>query len=146
VTSKESAAKAAIAKEYFAAVNRRDFDAVRNILSPDFVFEHEFPVEGRDTVVGMLQGFCTSFPDLEISVTDVINAEGDEAVVFMVGSGTWLGEFAGVPPTGKQFTASTVDRMRFSGDSIASISTVCEVLGGFSLMHKLGIPAQSTGV
>jgi hypothetical protein len=51
-----------------------------------------------------------------------------------------------MPPTGRRFTARTVDRIRFSGGSIASISTVCEVLGGFSLMHQLGIAAQPSEV
>jgi len=138
-------AKADVAKEYFAAFNRRDFETLTNILAPDFVFEHESPVEGRDTIIAMLQGFCSAFPDLKFSVTDAISS-GDEVVAFLRASGTWLGEFAGVPPTGRHFTASTVDRIRFSGASIASISTVCEVLGGFSLVHQLGIAAQSVEV
>jgi hypothetical protein len=48
--------------------------------------------------------------------------------------------------TGRKFTACTVDRIRFSGATNASISTVCEVLGGFSLMHQLGIAAQPSEV
>jgi steroid delta-isomerase-like uncharacterized protein len=145
VASTDAAAKADVAKEYFAAFNRRDFETLTNMLAPDFVFEHENPIEGRDTIISMLQGFCTAFPDLEFSATDQISRE-DEVVCFLRGSGTWLGEFAGVPPTGRHFTASTVDRIRFSGASIASISTVCEVLGGFSLVHQLGIAAQPSEV
>jgi steroid delta-isomerase-like uncharacterized protein len=145
VTSTDAVAKADVAKEYFAAVNRRDFETLTNMLAPDFVFEHESPIEGRDKVISMLQGICAAFPDLVISVTDAISSE-DEVVCFLSGSGTWLGEFAGLPPTGRNFTASTVDRIRFSGASIASISTVCEVLGGFSLVHQLGIAAQPSEV
>jgi steroid delta-isomerase-like uncharacterized protein len=146
VTSTDAVAKAdAVAKEYFAAVNRRDFETLRNLLAPDVVFENESPIEGRDNIIAMLQGFCTAFPDLTISVTDQIGHE-DEAVVFLLGSGTWRGEFFGMPPTGRQFTARTVDRIRVSGGCIASISTVCEVLGGFSLMHQLGIAAQPSEV
>jgi steroid delta-isomerase-like uncharacterized protein len=146
VTSTDAVAKAdAVAKEYFAAVNRRDFEALTNILAPDVVFEHESPIEGREKLIATLQAFCTAFPDLTFSVTDQI-AHEDEVVVFFVGSGTWRGEFFGIPPTGRQFTARTVDRIRFSGASIVSISTVCEVLGGFSLMHQLGIAAQPSEV
>jgi len=146
VTSTDAVAKAdAVAKEYFAAVNRRDFETVTNLLVLDVVFEHESPIEGRDNIISMLQGFCTAFPDLTISVTDQISRE-DEAVVFLLGSGTWRGEFFGMPPTGRRFAARTVDRIRVSGGSIASISTVCEVLGGFSLMHQLGIAAQPSEV
>jgi len=146
VTSTDAVAKPdAVAKEYFAAFNRRDFETLTNMLAPDLVFEHESPIEGRDKIIPMLQGICTAFPDLEISVTDEISLE-DEVVCFLRGSGTWQGEFAGVPPTGRKFTACTVDRIRFSGATIASISTVCEVLGGFSLMHQLGIAAQPSEV
>jgi steroid delta-isomerase-like uncharacterized protein len=131
----------AVAKEYFAALNRRDFETMTNLLAPDVVFEHESPIEGRDVVMSVLQGIVSAFPDLTISVTDQIVRE-DEVVVFLLGSGTWRGEFFGIPPTGRHFAARTVDRIRFSGGSIAHISTVCEVLGGFSVMQQLGIAEQ----
>jgi steroid delta-isomerase-like uncharacterized protein len=146
VTSTDAVAKTdAVVKEYFAAVNRRDFETLTNLLAPDVVFEHESPIEGRDNIIAILQGSCTAFPDLEISVTDQISRE-DEVVVFLLGSGTWRGEFFGMPPTGRRFTARTVDRIRVAGGAIAHISTVCEVLGGFSLMHQLGIAAQPSEV
>ena len=142
MTSTDAVAKTdAVVKEYFAAVNRRDFETVTNLLAPDVVFEHESPIEGRDNIIAILQGACTAFPDLEISVTDQISRE-DEVVVFLLGEGTWRGEFFGIPSTRRHFTARTVDRIRFSGGSIARVSTVCEVLGGFSLMQQLGIAEQ----
>ncbi|MFF7980622.1 ester cyclase [Streptomyces sp. NPDC007901] len=145
MTSVDAVAKADVAKEYFAAFNRRDFETLTNIFAPDIFFEHESPIQGRDKIISVLQGFCTAFPDLTFSVTDQISRE-DEVVCFLRSSGTWRGEFAGVSPTGRHFTACTVDRIRFSGASIASISTVCEVLGGFSMMHQLGIAAQQSEV
>ena len=133
----------AVVKEYFAAFNRRDFETLTNLLAPDVVFEHESPIEGRDVLMSVLQQSCSAFPDLRFSVTDLISREGeDEVVVFLLGEGTWRGEFFGVPPTGRRFTARTVDRLRFCGGSIAHVSTVCEVLGGFSLMQQLGIAEQ----
>jgi steroid delta-isomerase-like uncharacterized protein len=131
----------AVAKEYFAAFNRRDFETLTNILAPNVVFEHESlgsRIEGRDVLISMLHGILTAFPDLEFSVTQQISTE-DEEVMFLRGSGTWRGEFAGIPPTGRHFTACTVDRLRFSGGSISQVSTVCEVLGCFSTMQQLGI-------
>lgn len=145
VTSTDAVAKADAVKEYFAAFNRRDFETMTNMLAPDFVFEHESPIEGRDKVISVLQGACTAFPDLAFSVTDQVSSE-DEVVCFLLGSGTWQGEYFGVQPTGRHFAARTVDRIRFSGASIASISTTCEVLGGFSLMHQLGIAEQLSKV
>ena len=100
MTSTDAVAKAdAVAKEYFAAVNRRDFEGLANVLAPNAVFEHESPIEGRDVLISVLQGFLTAFPDLEMAVTDQISHE-DEVVVFLRTSGTWQGEFAGIPPTG----------------------------------------------
>jgi predicted ester cyclase len=131
----------AVAKEYFAAFNRRDFEGLANVLAPNAVFEHESPIEGRDVLISVLQGFLTAFPDLEMAVTDQISHE-DEVVVFLRTSGTWQGEFAGIPPTGRHFTARIVDRLRFSGASISHVSTVCEVLGCFSTMRQLGIAPQ----
>src|SRR5690348_17011155 len=135
----------AVVKEYFAAFNRRDFETMTNLLAPNVVFEHESPIEGRDVLMSVLQQFCSAFPDLTFSVTDLISREGegeDEVVVFLLGEGTWRGEFFRISPTGRHFTARTVDRFRFSGGSIAHVSTVCEVLGGFSVMQQLGIAEQ----
>ena len=141
MTSTDAVATAdVVAKEYFAAINRRDFETLATLLTPNFFFEHESPIEGRGNVISLLQGFCSAFPDLEFAVTDLISRE-DEVVCFLRASGTWQGEFAGIPPTGRPFKAFTVDRMRFSGTSIASITTVCEILGGFGLIRQLGIAA-----
>lgn len=131
-----------VVQEYFAAFNRRDFEAQKRLLAPNAAFEHHGdPIVGRDLLMGMLQGFCNAFPDLEFAVTDQIGLE-DEVVAFLRASGTWQGEFFGMTPSGRHFTAQIVDRLRFSGECIARTTTVCEVLGTFSLMQQLGIAQQ----
>ena len=45
--------------------------------------------------------YVRAFPDLRLQIDDMI-AEGDRVVTHLSGSGTQLGEFRGVPPTGNR--------------------------------------------
>jgi predicted ester cyclase len=51
--------------------------------------------------------FYTAFPDLNITVDDMI-AEGDKTVTRLAMSGTFTGEFRGIPPTGNEFSSTGI--------------------------------------
>ena len=51
--------------------------------------------------------FYTAFPDLNITIDDMI-AEGDKTVTRLAMSGTFTGEFRGIPPTGKKFSSTGI--------------------------------------
>jgi steroid delta-isomerase-like uncharacterized protein len=83
-------------------LNQREFDRLAEFLAPDYVADY-------GTIVG-LQGardhilvFLQCYPDFFVSVDGQV-AEGDTVVTWFTMRGTHLGEFAGVPPTGRQIT------------------------------------------
>ncbi len=45
--------------------------------------------------------YVRAFPDLRLQIEDMV-AEGDRVVTHLWGHGTHLGEFRGVPPSGKE--------------------------------------------
>lgn len=110
------------------------------LLAPDYVLH--FPgvpepvdSEGHKQLVTM---FRNAFPDWQESVDDVI-AEGDRVVIRVTGSGTHLGEFMGVPPTGNRVVTTGVGIGRLENGRIAETWAAYDALG---LMRQLGaIPA-----
>ena len=61
---------------------------------------HQAP--GRDGMKPLIQGFVAAFPDLKITLHEIIGAPGRAAVRAEI-SGTHLGEWFGVAPSGKAF-------------------------------------------
>lgn len=64
-------------------------------------------VRGLDNMVASIGYLREALPDLYVSVEDEI-AEGDRVVTRWTGSGTHLGEIAGVKPTGDKVAVSGV--------------------------------------
>jgi steroid delta-isomerase-like uncharacterized protein len=78
------------------------------------------------------------FPDFNITVEDVV-AEDDKVVKRFVFSGTHTGEFAGIPPTGKQVTMRGIALYRLARGKVSEIYWNYDVFG---LLQQLGaIPA-----
>ena len=76
-----------------------------------------------------------AFPDLHVTVEDVI-AEGDKVVARNSVTGTHLGEYMGVPPTGKSVTYNEIFIGRFVNGRIAETWGIVDVL---SQMRQLGV-------
>jgi steroid delta-isomerase-like uncharacterized protein len=62
---------------------------------------------GPEAVKKNIITFRTGFPDLQWVIEDVI-AEGDKVVLRLTLHGTHLGEFHGIPATGKQVTMQEI--------------------------------------
>ncbi len=92
--------------------------------------------EGIKRSAGM---YLAAFPDLHFTFEDFI-AEGDKVVVRETMSGTQQGELMGIPPTGKQFSATGIEIYRFEGGKIAEHWLESDMLG---LLQQLGaVPSR----
>ncbi len=76
-----------------------------------------------------------AYPDLHIAVEDLI-AEGDKVVCRNVVTGTHLGEYLGIAPTGKAVAYNEIFIFRFVNGRIAEAWGVVDVL---SQMRQLGV-------
>jgi steroid delta-isomerase-like uncharacterized protein len=63
-------------------------------------------------------GFRTVFPDLHVTLEDVV-AAGDRVAVRWTGEGTHAGELAGVPASGRRVRWGGIDLYRLDGGRIA---------------------------
>lgn len=107
------------------------------LIAPDFR-EH---VGGEVRRVGV-EGFKAArsrrnaaFPDWKVTVNDII-AEGDKVVARATGQGTHLGEYMGIPPTGRRIEVSWIAIYRIADGKLAEHWQQIDELG---LRRQLGV-------
>lgn len=108
-----------LARRWFEDLfSRGNLDAANEILSAEFVdhltHEDERGLEELKHYVGI---YRNAFPDIQDIVEDIV-AEGDKVVVRWLSSGTHLGEFMGVAPTGRHVTFTGMRLFRIADNKI----------------------------
>lgn len=90
----------------FDALNCHDADRFAATLHPDHVWQSETlpePVRGRDEVRRTMERYWLVFPDLHFDFRpEDVMVNGNRVTVRWIATGTHLGVFYGVPPTGRQ--------------------------------------------
>lgn len=91
-----------VVRALIAAINANDEAGVRAVVHDDLVSHGALgDVHGPDGFVGIMLGNVHGgFPDARVEVVEVIQ-EGDLVSFRLDGSGTHLGPFLGVDPTGR---------------------------------------------
>jgi steroid delta-isomerase-like uncharacterized protein len=102
--------------EFAAAWNRRDWQAIRNLLHPDYSYtagDGKEMTGGPEAGVKVGQMYAQAFPDATLEVRHVY-VQGNTAVAEMVGRGTHQGPLMGVAPTNRkvEITICNVVEMR----------------------------------
>jgi len=143
--------KALVRRMFEEVFNNRNLALVDELVDPKGV-SHEVPPgttpgsEGPATpagpeqvrqVVGML---ATAFPDFHFAIEELI-ADGDAVVMRAVFSGTHLGEFMGIPPTGKHCSQRHVHFICVRNGKTVEHSALRD---DFTLLQQLGV-IQLTG-
>lgn len=131
-----------ILRRYFEeAWNEGRLEMLDEIVAPNYV-NHDPAVPGLppgpEGLKPIIAGFRAAFPDLHFSIEDQI-AEGDKLVTRWTMRGTHLGEFMGLPPSGKQVTSGGMQIERVVNGQIVEHWRKSDDLG---LMQQLGaLPA-----
>jgi len=108
-------ANRALAYRFYAELwNKGNFAAANELLHPDH-FDHNPPLpglpQGREGVIQMISAFRDAFPDLEMSVDEIV-AEGDRVAERLTLRGTHNGTFQRIPPTGRRISVTSVNVCR----------------------------------
>jgi len=129
--------KALVRRFYEEVFNKKNLAAIGDFLDPHII-EHALPpglpggIEGSRQFIGM---YLAAFPDLHLTTEDLI-AEGDKVVARFTVRGTHKGAFMGVPPTGKQMTATGIQIVRIANGRITENWLNLDALG---MMQQLGV-------
>ena len=84
--------------------------------------------------------FQSAFPDFEMEIVDLI-AEGEQVVARFKCSGTHLGEWLGVPATGRRF--ESVDEIYIFGVQDGRLVSALGVEDNLSRLRQLGITPRA---
>jgi steroid delta-isomerase-like uncharacterized protein len=110
----------ALLRRYIEAVwDKENPDALDDFLATTYR-RHRSPTTtplSRDGQKQLLTAFRSAFPDIKITVEEVI-AEGDTVAFRSTMRGTHQGEFLGIAPTGQQVTFSLLDVIRIEDGKI----------------------------
>lgn len=132
-----------IAREYLEAFNRRDWDAYRNVLAPNYTYTggDGAAQNGPEAGIAVAQGFAAAMSDARIEVKNV-HVAGNTAIVEFQGSGTNDGDFMGIPATGKKITMPVCTVLDVKDGKIVAER---EYMDMAHLMQQLGVmPEMAT--
>lgn len=110
---------------------------IDELVAADVVISTPLPIEatGAAALKEVFARLHTGFPDLSVQIDDLI-AEGDKVVSRNTVTGTHLGDFMGLPATGKSVTYDEIFVVRFAEDRIVETWGVVDMA---SLMRQLGL-------
>jgi predicted ester cyclase len=120
-------------EEYQTAADERAF---AELMDPD-VIDHSRPpgiASGARGVRQQFDGFRAAFPDFRATILDQV-ADGDKVVTRKVFTGTHLGSFQGIAPTGREVEIHVIDIVRVAGGRIVEHWNCVDRLG---LLAQLG--------
>ena len=123
-------------------LNSRDISALDQVAAGDYLDHAAFPGQAPG-LEGLKRRAADLFRALDPiwTIHDII-AEGDIVVLRWSHAGTHIGEFLGIPPTGKTFTLRGIDIYRVRDRKIAEHWNVVDMLGS---CQQIGvIPAPQT--
>jgi steroid delta-isomerase-like uncharacterized protein len=128
----------AVIRRWIEAYNARDLEAEADVLAPGFVAHVPAapgPLEGLEAWRRFSGPFAEAFPDLRLTVEDVVS-EGEKVAARVAFRGTHRGgEFQGIAPTGKEVAFSSMEFNRVVGGKVEEHWVELDLLG---LMQQLG--------
>jgi len=129
----------AVVEQLFESINRRDLDALSEVVAPDVVDHNAVIFMQPDGPGGVIEGIrmlLIGFPDLRITVNDLIG-EADSVASRLTLSGTNTGDYRGLPqPTNQHFENEAIAILRIEDGKVAEIRGCADRLG---MLVQLGI-------
>ena len=132
----ESRNKALVANYYAEVVATGDCTHLDRFVAADYR-DHNAPEGpiGREAVRAHLAALRTTFPDFSLTVHELI-AEGDFVVTRVSGSGTHLGEWMGIQPSGKKISLRGINIDRLTDGLISEHWGEADTVG---MLMQMGV-------
>ena len=117
--------KEIVRKYYEQANNDRDLTVFERCVAEDIVAHFVPEIRGRDKLRHGQSLMLMAFPDLRVTVTDMI-AEGDQVAVRNQYKGTFQHDFAGIPATGKHVSWITIFFVTLADGKIVEVKPLSD--------------------
>ncbi len=122
-----------IVKEYIEkVVNTGDLGLVKDYISPEYteIFDNVKHKAGIDGAIEHIKGIRQTYPDLKLKILKQIE-EGEWIATDYMMTGTHLGEWMGIKPTGKKIEVSGVNLDRIISGKIVEHGGAANLLHPF---------------
>lgn len=127
-------ANKAVVQRYFDMFNAGHFEALNQVVTPDYGDRLEGQAAGIDVIRAYLKGLKAIFPDFTWTIEQII-AEGDRVAVMNRVTGTHLHDFGSMKATGNRVDFKAFQIYRIAGGKLAEHWGVANL---FSVMQQLG--------
>jgi len=124
-----------LVRDFIAALDRQDWKAVKETVSPGCRSRIGGQTLDRDGWLAMGQGFYAGFPDGKHQIDALLN-EGDEVVMRCRWSGTHTAAFNGIPATGKRVELGLITTYKITDGRIVEHNGQFDSIG---MMQQLGV-------
>jgi steroid delta-isomerase-like uncharacterized protein len=132
-----------LVRQFFEALDKHDTERMDQLVSGtkySLHFSGMPPLDWNANKREFLDPFDKAFPDLTRNIVDIV-AEGDKVAVSVNVTGTYKGEFQGIPATGKQVSFTAMDILTITEGKITEEWATADMMG---LMQQIGaIPPRS---
>jgi steroid delta-isomerase-like uncharacterized protein len=120
-----------------AAVNSGNLNELNTVFAPNVVDRDPASDQqpGPEGFIHFFTGFRAAFPDLTISVEQLVADEDNVAIAYTV-TGTHQGDFLGIPATGRQIKARGLQIARFENGQIVERWGSSDQLG---ILQQIGV-------
>jgi steroid delta-isomerase-like uncharacterized protein len=132
--------KEVVRRLYEDVYNKRDLSALDELAAPEYVEHDPLPGQGagleglRDRATALIDGLDPMF-----TIEDVI-AEDDRVAVRWTNAGTNVGDFLGIPATGRSFSVPGIDIYRLEDGKLAEHWHVIDMYGQLIQLGLLPAP------
>ncbi len=129
-----------VVQQFYQMVDQGDTSKVADLFSPTWVNVDPAlpPLQGLEGAKALIKLLKDGFPDFNSKI-ELMAAEGDRVAVRVSHTGTQLGEFLGIPATGKaaQITSTGIYTIR-AGKLVENRV----IFDAFGLLQQLGVVPQ----
>jgi predicted ester cyclase len=120
----------AVLRRFIDTFYRRDAAAFREVAAPDLA---------KVAIEEWMPRNDATWTDRQLGITEMM-AEGDRVWARLASSGRQIGEFRGLPPTGKPSTGAGIGFMRVSGGKVVEFSALWDDLNRIQQLGGVVVP------
>lgn len=121
--------------------NQGNLDAIDDYVAEDYV-DHAQGFQGRERYRQVIAGIQHAFPDLHVTVEDVL-VDGDKVAVRTTATHTHEGEFMGIPPTGVHGSHTGITIVRIEDGKVAESWEESDMLGLLTQLDAVQMQAPA---
>ncbi len=111
--------KAIVRRLFEQALAKGNLEILEELVTADYVDHTPWPgfPPNRDGLRENMAQVRSAFPDLKIEIKDIIG-EGDKVALRLTTTGTHKGEMAGIPPSGKPVSITSISIYRIADGKV----------------------------